>query len=162
MLDERMEGERVNSNYQGDTIGSIPQRTVLYCLFVFYYKTRRFLATRFVFLATRMIKFRIRPDFVVHLHASLYGLILGILDDILANTKIQILSDDIDLDIVPTKEAKPKEEEPLSSEERTLSNSTSGEEVSSSASVGSFAAASFAAGIGTGVALMAIYTDSQR
>jgi hypothetical protein len=104
----------------------------------------------------------IRPDFVAHLHASLYGLILGILDDILANTKIQILSDDIDLDIVPAKAKAKERQSPSPDEQTTISNTISGGEELSSASVGSFAAASFAAGVGMGVALMAIYTDSHR
>lgn len=40
-------------------------------------------------------------EFVTRTHASLYGLILGIVDDMLANTKIEILSDYITLDLSP-------------------------------------------------------------
>jgi hypothetical protein len=40
-------------------------------------------------------------QFVARLHASLYGLILGIADDMLASTKLEILSDKITFDIVP-------------------------------------------------------------
>jgi hypothetical protein len=50
------------------------------------------------------------PDCVTHFHASFYGLIIiCILNDSLANIRIQILSDDIDLDCVPAK-AESKEE----------------------------------------------------
>ena len=39
-------------------------------------------------------------DFQVQLLASLYGLVLGLIDDLLANTEIEILSDRIKIDIV--------------------------------------------------------------
>ena len=42
-----------------------------------------------------------RKEFVAQLHASLYALILGILDDLLANTELELLSDRIRVDIVP-------------------------------------------------------------
>lgn len=42
-----------------------------------------------------------RQSFVIKLHATLYALILGILDDLFANTKIELLSDCVTLDIVP-------------------------------------------------------------
>lgn len=42
--------------------------------------------------------------FVAQLHASLYGLVLAIADDMLANTKLEILSDTITFDIVPVPE----------------------------------------------------------
>jgi hypothetical protein len=41
-----------------------------------------------------------RRDFMVKLHTCLYSLVLGILDDILANTKIRVLSDEITIDVV--------------------------------------------------------------
>jgi len=47
-------------------------------------------------------------DFVVHLHESLYGLLLGILDDMLEHTKIEILSDQIYFDVAPQR---PQQEE---------------------------------------------------
>ncbi|KAL3915031.1 MAG: hypothetical protein SGILL_005835, partial [Bacillariaceae sp.] len=42
-------------------------------------------------------------DFVAQLHASVYCLILGVMDDLLENTEIQILSDRIRFDLVPNK-----------------------------------------------------------
>ena len=39
---------------------------------------------------------------MIHLHASLFGLILGIIDDLLYNTKLELLSDRIRLDVVPS------------------------------------------------------------
>ena len=41
-----------------------------------------------------------RRPFMVKLHASLYSVVLGILDDVLANTKIRVLSDEITFDVV--------------------------------------------------------------
>jgi hypothetical protein len=75
----------------------------------------------------------LKREFVTHLHVSLYGLLLGIVDDFLANTQIDILSEQLRLDIVPAR--------------ATIVPSTDGnphEHTSSSgdSSVGSFAAAS--------------------
>jgi hypothetical protein len=97
----------------------------------------------------------IRREFVAQLHASLYGLILGVVDDILANTRIQILSDDIDLDIVPAKaKSKVTEASPTSKDEAEWSSRN--EQVPAG-----FAAASFAMGFGVGVAFMVILTRQQ-
>jgi hypothetical protein len=43
-----------------------------------------------------------RRDFQMRLHAALFGLILSILDDMFAHTKIELLSDRIYFDIVPS------------------------------------------------------------
>lgn len=40
-------------------------------------------------------------DFIAQIHASVYCLILGILDDLLEHTEIQLLSDRIEFDLVP-------------------------------------------------------------
>jgi hypothetical protein len=98
----------------------------------------------------------VHKEFTAHLHASLYGLILGIVDDILANTQIQILSDVVDLDIVPLSATNPKT---VMNEEEALPVLEFKPE---SVSVASFAAASFAAGVGVGVTLMAVLTSSQQ
>ncbi|KAL3917834.1 MAG: hypothetical protein SGILL_004525, partial [Bacillariaceae sp.] len=45
-------------------------------------------------------KFWNRREFMVNLHTCLYSLVLGILDDVLANTKIRVLSDEITLDVI--------------------------------------------------------------
>jgi hypothetical protein len=52
----------------------------------------------------RMVDRR-RRALLTHVHAALFGLILGILDDLLANTSIDLLSDRITLDIVPATDA---------------------------------------------------------
>jgi hypothetical protein len=96
-----------------------------------------------------------RREIMAHHDTVLYGMILGILDDLMANTKIQILSDDIVMDIVPPR-TKPKEKEQQESTSQNGSLSTQEEE---SVSVGSFALASFAAGVGMGVAVMALLTS---
>jgi len=41
-------------------------------------------------------------DFVAQIHASMFCLILGVLDDLLANTEVEILSDRIGFDIIPS------------------------------------------------------------
>jgi hypothetical protein len=99
----------------------------------------------------------IRRKIMAHHNTVLYGLVLGILDDIMANTKIQILSDDIVMDIVPPR-PKPKQEHQQQQENTTQNESLSTHE-EESVSVGSFAVASFAAGMGMGVAVMALLTS---
>jgi hypothetical protein len=47
-------------------------------------------------------------DFQARLLASLYGLVLGIVDDLLANTEIKVLSDQIGIDVVPLNQQKEK------------------------------------------------------
>ena len=79
-------------------------------------------------------------------YAALYGLILGIVDDIMANTKIQILSDDITMDLVP----------PQPNTELKVESINSTGTAPSSVPVAAFGVASFAAGVGTGVATMAV------
>jgi hypothetical protein len=100
----------------------------------------------------------VHKEFTAHLHATLYGLILGIVDDILANTQLQILSDVVDLDIVPLSATNPKTGVVVNDEEALAVLEFKPESVS----VASFAAASFAAGVGVGVTLMAVLTSSQQ
>ena len=97
-------------------------------------------------------------DFVEQLHVSLYGLILGILDDVFAELKIHVLSDTINLDLVAAKEPTIPKSEP----EDTAIESSSAPASSSAVSVGSFAAATFAAGVGVGVSLMAVISNSSN
>lgn len=48
-----------------------------------------------------------RSDFVQQLHISLYGLILGILDDLFSgHLRVQVLSDDVVFDLVPSSKKK--------------------------------------------------------
>lgn len=94
-------------------------------------------------------------DFVEHLHVSLYGLVLGILDDVFNDLQIEVLSDTIHLDLVAAKQPT------LELAENTPSPAA---EVSggSGVSVESFAAASFLAGMGVGVTLMSVLTTSSK
>jgi hypothetical protein len=105
-------------------------------------------------------------DFVRQLHVSLYGLVLGILDDLfLGQLKLQILSDIIGFDLVPATSTtnntlilddvfKDDGESPPC---RKGSNS-SGEPPSEGVS----AAASFAAGVGVGLTLMAVLSSNTQ
>lgn len=114
-----------------------------------------------------------RSDFVRQLHASLYGLILGILDDIfLGQLKIQILSDTIGFDLVPAKNPYYGMKAPVAVEEEveqvcesSSSSSSTGYKNSSQLShspegVSSMMMGSFAAGVGVGVTLMAVLSSS--
>jgi hypothetical protein len=65
-----------------------------------------------------------RNAFVQQLHASLYALILGIIDDVLANTEIEVLSDRISFDIRPLSTS--LQEESLPSEAEINSGSDQG------------------------------------
>ena len=49
-------------------------------------------------------------DFIAQLHASVYCLVLGIVDDLLEHTEIQLLSDRIEFDLVPLVEDNVNEE----------------------------------------------------
>lgn len=111
-----------------------------------------------------------RSDFVQQLHISLYGLILGILDYVLVGqVEIQILSDSIQLDLVPPKSSPYNNSSSSSyaSDEATTYGTEydlngDKEHDSTGVSVESFAAASFAAGLGMGISLMAILANSQQ
>jgi hypothetical protein len=92
---------------------------------------------------------------VAQLHASLYGLLLGIMDDLLANTKIQILSDEIGIDIVPASQDK------LDAIQKDITALNEASSPDQNGSVGSFALASFAAGVGMGVTVMAVLTNKR-
>lgn len=93
-----------------------------------------------------------RSTFVEELHMTLYGLILSVLDDVFDDElKVHILSDAIQLDLVP---AMPKDDG--KDKTKTKQEAT---EVDDGA--GSFAVASFAAGMGVGMSLMAMLTQSK-
>lgn len=94
-------------------------------------------------------------EMVTELHASLYGLLLGIMDDLLANTTIQILSDEIGIDIVPASQDK------LDYIHKNITTLNEASSTDQSGSVGSFALASFAAGVGMGVTIMAVLTNKR-
>jgi hypothetical protein len=94
-------------------------------------------------------------EMVAELHASLYGLLLGIMDDLLANTKIQILSDEISIDIVPASQDK------LDAIQKDITAVNEASLTDQRGSVGSFALASFAAGVGMGVTVMAVLTNER-
>jgi hypothetical protein len=96
-----------------------------------------------------------KRELVAQLHASLYGLLLGIVDDLLANTKIQILSDEIGIDIVPASQDK------LDAIQKDITALNEASSMDQSGSVGSFALASFAAGVGMGVTVMAVLTNKR-
>lgn len=102
-------------------------------------------------------------EFVENLHVSLYSLILGVLDDVFAELQIQVLSDTINLDLVAAKEIVPHEVEEAAKEVATTNQaSKSSNKTSMGVSVDSFAAASFAAGVGVGVALMAVISGPSK
>jgi hypothetical protein len=88
-----------------------------------------------------------QKEFVAQLHASLYGLILGIIDDLLANSKLEILTDTIQFDIAP--KSKDSSVVVIPRTERQ----TSPPKESSSALI---PMATFTAGVGVGVILVAL------
>ena len=114
-----------------------------------------------------------RSDFVQQLHVSLYGLILGILDDLfLGHLRVQILSDDNVFELVhPTTTAthtkKMPSPKPLKDSVAVpLSNSSSSSTMPSTKSVTTrsltLASSSFVAGMGVGVTLVTLLSRSQR
>ena len=113
-------------------------------------------------------KFWYNEQFITKLHVSLYGLLLGITDDILANTRINILNDTLRLDIVaPTTTTTTA----MNENDGFWKTTTSSGDVCTrdrpdrsggggGGNVGIFAAASFAVGMGLGMAAMAVITTT--
>lgn len=83
-------------------------------------------------------------EFSVQLHASMYGLVLGIVDDILANTKINVLGDTMEFDILP--------QSPETKRAAIAAPVQSHPETTRSSSL--IAIASFSAGVGIGAAIV--------
>jgi hypothetical protein len=95
-----------------------------------------------------------RQEFMVQLHSSLYGLVLGILDDVLANTKIRVLSDTIALDIVPSTHTEFKSSQGEGDNGEDSNSYGSGkEDTKGDVPVGFFATATFLAGLGLGMTI---------
>mmetsp|Transcript_55046 Transcript_55046/g.133720 ORF Transcript_55046/g.133720 Transcript_55046/m.133720 type:complete len:99 (+) Transcript_55046:1186-1482(+) len=98
---------------------------------------------------------------MVHLHTTLYSLILGILDDLFANTQIHVLSDEITLDIVPRKKkaALPDDTNKSQSSSIDADGSSKNSDAAAAASdVGrdgiAFPSLTFIAGLGIGLSLI--------
>ena len=92
-----------------------------------------------------------RREFMIKLHASLYGLILGILDDLLANTKVELLSDRVSFDIVPATERRKRAgETTIEADREEKALSVKKEE---SPSTNFLPVVSFTAGVGVGLVL---------
>lgn len=105
-----------------------------------------------------------RQEFMVQLHSSLYGLVLGILDDVLANTKIRVLSDTISLDIVPSTEKNFKQSQgdgDSHGDENGSASSERKDDINDDMPVAFFATASFLAGLGLGVTISTIIKNQR-
>jgi hypothetical protein len=104
----------------------------------------------------------LRKEFTTQLHAALYGLVLGIIDDILANTKIQLLGDVLELDIVPMTEETRREKQRLATAAAALvedaATVTTGTAAPLSQQTTTLALPIFAAGVGVGAAMVTIAT----
>jgi hypothetical protein len=104
---------------------------------------------------------------MAHLHSTLYGLVLGILDDLFANTKIRIMSDTITLDVVARDDFPATEGDKNGSsggdnnneKEGTASISGGGE--GAGVSVAYFSSATFIAGLGLGLTLSAFVNEKR-
>lgn len=88
-------------------------------------------------------------EFSVQLHASMYGLVLGIVDDILANTKINVLGDTMEFDIVPQSEKGKRDTAAITSSATTETSARGG-------TSGLLATTCFAAGVGVGAAIVTV------
>jgi hypothetical protein len=86
----------------------------------------------------------VQDEFLAQLHACIYALILGIADDVLANTEISLLSDNILLDLVPAKETNDSMQRDLAELERMDTTTTN-------SGAGGFHATSFLMGCGVGL-----------
>ena len=87
---------------------------------------------------------------ITQLHASVYALILGIVDDLLANTELEVLSDRIRMDIVPIENSVPfKPSKPV--EGKTEQDTKTTRSVKSTHFL-----LPFAAGVGAGALMMSL------
>lgn len=97
-------------------------------------------------------RFSIRDEFLAELHASVYALVLGIADDVMANAEITLLSDKIVLDVVPRTQ-KEAEGDELKQENFKTTNGIEEEENRGGAG---FHTPSFLLGCGLGIASVAV------
>lgn len=93
------------------------------------------------------------------LHGTLYGLVLGILDDVLANTNVHLLSDRIQIDIRPPSESSPKKITVQNATEVAAGEAAPEDEGSSPS--GQLIAV-FAAGFGVGIATAMAAVGTKR
>lgn len=93
--------------------------------------------------------FGLYGEFMTQLNTSLYGLILGIIDDVLANTEIEILSDRIGVDIVPIRQ------QPLWKNAVLRGPKPNAASGKSHGTVGLSTMVSFGVGVGVGALVMA-------
>jgi hypothetical protein len=87
-----------------------------------------------------------QKELLAQLHGSLYGLVLGIVDDILANTSLQLLSENVQVDICQTSEP--------ASPYIPSGGAVVEENLNKANTTGQFLAA-FTTGVGVGLATMA-------
>lgn len=106
-------------------------------------------------------KMYVSRHFVVAAHAALYTLILAIVDDVLANTKIQILSDDIILDIVPASPLPPSPP-PTTAGDVAGSTDRKGNNQQNGGGGSLVTMASFTAGFGAGLICTALLMAQQQ
>lgn len=98
-----------------------------------------------------------QKEMVAQMHASLYALCLGIIDDMLANTKMELLADTISFDIAPIT----RQSQTLSSEVGKRDGKKSTPKPSSSGST--MASLSiFTAGLGVGITVAALLMGSKK
>ena len=95
-------------------------------------------------------------QFVASLHASLYGLILGVLDDLLANTELELLSDRIRFDIVPKAATNiaNKEKKKASPQKKTSEPATAITKGSGKSLFRALPLVAFSVGVGVGVMIV--------
>jgi hypothetical protein len=100
-----------------------------------------------------------RRSFMIKLQTCMYSLVLGIIDDILANTRIRVLSDDITLDVVPVKkemEMRPSKVHRSYDEKTDSSSPDKTVTVESGSSGRLLPVVTFVAGLGLGVTVSTV------
>jgi len=89
-----------------------------------------------------------QKDLVANIHMSMYALVLGIIDDLFANTKLELLSDSIDFDIEPSTG-------PLKVEKAQSRKESKGHKVTTSQN-SMYYIPVFTAGVGLGMAIVSL------
>eukprot|EP00977_Amphora_coffeiformis_P025076 scaffold18122_cov194-Amphora_coffeaeformis.AAC.3 len=99
-----------------------------------------------------------QDEVLAQLHATLYSLVLGILDDVLEHTKITMLSDTLQFDLVPVplEVQEAKKAQALKTALSEIKDDDEKEDVPHEESSAALPFATFTAGLGIGLTLMSV------
>ncbi|KAL7575375.1 hypothetical protein ACA910_001888 [Epithemia clementina (nom. ined.)] len=110
----------------------------------------------------RLFQPNLSQQFVVQLHASLYGLLLGLLDDLLEQTSLVLLQDSVQLDLVPVPEQVRLERLQAQAAADAMAEAQAQQSPARGGDSGYLPLASFTMGLGLGLCLMTLAKEYKR